>query len=65
MKILISPLDSYLGRQLYRYFTKEKKKAKHEILGTFMDEKNPQFKPNSVTRWISVCPTLSILFPQF
>ena len=54
MKILISPLDSYLGRSLYRYFAKEKKREKFEIIGTLMDEANPQFKPNSVTRWISV-----------
>ena len=58
MKILISPLDSYLGRALYRYFAKEKKREKHEIIGTFMDEANPQFKPNSVTRWVSVCRLL-------
>lgn len=55
MKILISPLDSYLGRTMYRYFTKTKKKEKHEIVGTFVDEANPQFKPNSVKQWISVC----------
>ncbi|KAH7825884.1 putative Adenylate kinase [Monocercomonoides exilis] len=54
MKILLSPVDSYLGRALYRFLSKSKKFRRHEIIGSFLDETHPQFKPNSISRWVSI-----------
>jgi hypothetical protein len=65
MKILLSPIDSYVGRSLYHFLTKILKKKKHEIIGSFLDESNPQFKPNGVLKWISVCFFISIYFYFF
>ncbi|KAK2964337.1 putative Adenylate kinase 7 [Blattamonas nauphoetae] len=54
MKILISPVDSYLGRALFRFFSKTKREEKHQLVGMVRDEDNPQFKPNSIKKWISL-----------
>jgi hypothetical protein len=54
MKLLLSPVDSYLGQALYHALTTSKQTKKYEIIGSFMDENNVKFKPNSITQWINV-----------
>jgi hypothetical protein len=65
MKILLSPVDTYLGRALFRFLSKDKKFRKHEIIGSLLNEAHPQFKPNSITRWVSVCFGASFLSFSF